>query len=116
MDAKKRDLALFAARRSLVQALPGTVDHPVFSSVFFVLGVVAIVGVVEKSLALTFTKTLHSALQCPAAPLARPLAWPWARFYDTGHRAKPPRSAFNCGHIADINGRRSRSRTVHGDE
>ena len=44
MDAKERDLALFAA--ALCIALPG-LDHPIFSSVFFVLGVVAIVGVIE---------------------------------------------------------------------
>jgi hypothetical protein len=48
MDAKERDLALFAALSLFCAGFAWIVDHPVFSSVFFVLGVVAIVGVFES--------------------------------------------------------------------
>ena len=47
MDVETRDLALLPPCRSFVQGLPGFVDHPIFSSVFFVLGGVAIVGAIE---------------------------------------------------------------------
>jgi hypothetical protein len=47
MDAETRDLALFAALSLFCAGLAWTVDHPLFSSLFFVLGLVAIVGVIE---------------------------------------------------------------------
>ena len=47
MDAKTRDLALFAAVSLLCAGFAWIVDHPIFSSVFFVLGGVAIVGAME---------------------------------------------------------------------
>jgi hypothetical protein len=48
MDAKKRDLALFAALSLLCAGFAWTVDHAVFSAVFFVLGVVAIISAAER--------------------------------------------------------------------
>ena len=48
MDAKERDLALFAALSLFCAGIAWTVDHVIFSSIFFVLGVAAIVGVVES--------------------------------------------------------------------
>jgi len=47
MDAETRDLALFAALSLFCAGVAWTVDHVIFSSVFFVLGVAAIVGAIE---------------------------------------------------------------------
>ena len=48
MDAKKRDLALFAALSLFCAGYALIVDHAVFSSVFLVLGVVAIISATER--------------------------------------------------------------------
>jgi len=47
MDAKALDLALFAALSLFCAGVAWIVDHPIFSSIFFVLGGVAIVGAIE---------------------------------------------------------------------
>ena len=48
MDAKALDLALLAALSLLSAGLAWTVDHVVFSAVFFVLGVAAIIDGAER--------------------------------------------------------------------
>jgi len=47
MDAKTRDLVLFAALSLFCAGFAWTVDHAVFGSVFFALGVVGIFGAAE---------------------------------------------------------------------
>jgi hypothetical protein len=47
VDAKTHDLVLFAAVSLLCAGFAWIVDHPLFTSLFFVLGLVAIVGVIE---------------------------------------------------------------------
>jgi len=44
MDAKARDLVLFAAQSLFCAGIAWTMDQAVFGSVFFALGVVAMVG------------------------------------------------------------------------
>jgi hypothetical protein len=48
MDVENRDLGLFAALSLFCAGFAWTVDHAVFSVVFFVLGVAAIVEVAER--------------------------------------------------------------------
>jgi len=49
MDLKDRDLALFAALSLFCAGFAWIVDHAVFSVVFLVLGIAAIMEVAERS-------------------------------------------------------------------
>ena len=48
MDLKDRDLALFAALSLFCAGFAWTVDHAIFSAVFLVLGVAAILEAAER--------------------------------------------------------------------
>ena len=48
MDVETRDLVLFAALSLFCAGFAWTVDHAVFSAVFLVLGVAAIIEVAER--------------------------------------------------------------------
>jgi hypothetical protein len=48
MDLKDRDLALFAGLSLFCAGFAWTVDHAIFSAVFVVLGVAAIIEVAER--------------------------------------------------------------------
>jgi hypothetical protein len=69
MDAKERDLALFAALSLSCAVFACAVDHPVFSSIFLVLGLVAIVCASRELLALTFNQASHLRAAMPRAAL-----------------------------------------------
>jgi hypothetical protein len=48
MDLKERNLALFAALSLFCAGFAWTVDHAIFSAVFLVLGVAAIIEVADR--------------------------------------------------------------------
>jgi hypothetical protein len=48
MDAKSRDLALLAALSLFCAGFAWSWGHVILGSVFFVLGVVAVLGIAEK--------------------------------------------------------------------
>jgi hypothetical protein len=88
MDAKERNLALLAALSLSCAGFAWIVDHPVFSSVFFVLGELRLSAWLRVT-GDDFHQDSIPPLQCPALPLARPLA----RLNWSGH-ALPQRDGF----------------------
>ena len=48
MDAKTRDLALLGALPLFCTGFAWAVDHAVFGSVFFALGVTAVLGITQR--------------------------------------------------------------------